>query len=406
MRLKKLIIGTLVVSMIAISMITPTVATATTVDSVSSATTANTDTNSDSSTITPTATPTPTVTATPVIPKSFSDVKKENKYYTAVTKLAKLGAIGGYADGTFKPKTNITNAKFICILMRTIDKSQARATKGNDYDATVLQAAFDKGIVNNSELKVENYNKGMTKGNMALWLTRAIEYYENKTELKKINNIDNLIADFDKIPAKYQDEVIELYSEGIVTSENFSYSAKVTRGTAVTLILKAVSPSYRKDMSKVTIPTDQDTANNADAKTLKATDANRGLAHIGDTWVSKSGTKTKITGIKWGDIEVPGYGQGIDFYTGLVYGDETLKNGDIGDVWGTDSTYMGQKLTVAKDSVNGKTFSYFRDQWIAIMKYEGNKAKSIKSPKDGQMCGYFTQYSGKLKMWVFIGPDV
>lgn len=138
---------------------------------------------------------------------------------------------------------------------------------------------------------------------------------------------------------------------------------------------------------------------------ISAKDKYRGFAHIGDTWISKSGKKTKLTGITWNKTEIPAYGTGIDLYTGLLYGDSTLKNGNTGGTWNGDSTYMGQKLIVVKDPVNKKTFSYFRDQWLGIEQYEDTLTLKVKAPKDGQIVGYFTQYDKALDMWVWIGPD-
>lgn len=320
MRLKKLIIGTLVLSMIvSTNMITPTVATATSVDIMSSAT-ESTDNNAVTPTAIPVPTATPTVTPVPSVaktyPTTFKDIKKGSTYYTAVTYLAKKGCIGGYKDGNFKATTNITNAKFITILMRAINPKLSRATKGTDYSAAVLKEAAKLGIYKASELTAENYNSSLTRKNMVLWVSRALEY--KGEDVKVLLNVENLISDFESISdAKYQEAVKEVYSAGIVANEKFSANSKVTRGTAVTVILKTVSSSYRRDMSKVKIPTDNEAGQNASATTLQATDKNRGLAHIGDTWVAKDGKKTKLTGITFDyakglKVEVPGYGQGID----------------------------------------------------------------------------------------------
>lgn len=411
MRLKKLLTTTLIVSISASSMLAPIKATATTVDTVSTAT-ESTDSNID--TVTPTATPaptaTPTVTPTPkatkaTYPTTFKDIKKGSTYYTAVTYLAKKGAIGGYADGNFKAKTNITNAKFVGMLMRAINPKLSRATKGSDYTAAIMKEGAKLGIYKSSELTAENYNSALTRKNMVLWVSRALEYMDE--DVKVLMNVENLMTDYESISdTKYQTAAKEVYSAGIVTSKTFSQNNKVTRGTAVTVIYKLANTKARTNMSKVAIPTDNEAGQDATAVTIKATGKNRGLAHIGDTWVAKSGTKTKLTGITWAKTEVPGYGQGIDLYTGLVYGDSTLKNGDTGDIWNGDSTYMAEPFTVAKDSVNKKTFAYFRTQWVAIKSYESNKSDSIKSPKNGQMCGYFTQYNKSLDMWIWIGPSI
>lgn len=341
-------------------------------------------------------------------PTTFNDVKSGSTYYTAVNYLAKKGVIGGYKDGNFKATTNITNAKFITMLMRAVNPKLSRATKGNDYSAAVMKEAFKIGVVKADELKSENYDKSITKKNMILWVSRALDY--KGENVKVLLDVDNLVTDFNSITGeKYQDAVKEVYSAGIVTGKEFKQNNKVTRGSAATIIYKVANTKARTDMSKADIPTDNEAGQAKAAVTLKATDKNRGLAHIGDTWVAKDGKKTKITGITWGDTEIPAYGMNIDLYTGLTYGggETTLKNGDEGGTWNGDSTYRGQPFTVAKDKT-GKVFAYFRSQWKCIQQIEGKKADKVLNPKNGQMAPgcYFTQYDADLEMWVWIGPSV
>lgn len=140
---------------------------------------------------------------------------------------------------------------------------------------------------------------------------------------------------------------------------------------------------------------------------LYAKDKYRSLPRKGDTWVAKNGKKTKITSISYNYVEVPGYGQGIDFYTGLVYETDksTFKNRDIGGVWNGDDSFLDSPFTVAKDR-NGKVFAYFRIQWNCIQGFEQAQAAKVKNPKDGQIAPgcYFTQYNKEYDDWIWIGP--
>jgi hypothetical protein len=49
---------------------------------------------------------------------SFSDVDADKWYTAAVEKLAGLGIITGYSDGTFHPEAAITRAEFTAIASR------------------------------------------------------------------------------------------------------------------------------------------------------------------------------------------------------------------------------------------------------------------------------------------------
>ena len=384
--------GTMILSIAVSSILTTSKVTATTVSS--------TDNN-----IVVTPTPTPTPTPKPKAPTSFTDVKKGDAYYTAVSALAKKSCIGGYKDGTFRVKTKMTNGKFICILVRAVFKDTARATVGKDFDETLIEVAINKDVLDYGELKPADYDKPLTRDNMVMWATRAYMANEGADGLEEIYNLKNLIPDYSKIPKECRQEVIWAYSEGFFTGNKdytFDASAKVSRGTAVKMIYTLINPSARKDMSKVEIPTDQQAAQKGEAVTLKYNDKDRPLAKAGDTFVTKDGKKVKLTALEFGGEIVVGYGQKLDLYTGMAtpYGkNKTLKAGDLGGTWGDNSTFSGQPYTIA---ANGE--GHFRSEWRTIDAYELSLANKIKNPKDGQKVGHFTQYSSKVKMWTWIGP--
>jgi hypothetical protein len=336
-------------------------------------------------------------------PTSFTDIKKGSDFYTAVTVVAKTGAIGGYNDGTFKPATNITNAKYITMLMRATGLATSDATKGKEDDTNVLNAAKKLGIVKETELPSTDYSKPLTRNNMALWAARVIEKMTEK-ETTQLYNIENLVTDFSSITGeKYQDAIKDLYSLGILNGSTFKATSKVTRGSAVTVVYRVIEESARINMSKVNIPSTSTEAR--DTKTLKWNDPNRGLAKIGDTWVDKNGKKIVLKGFTWNGITVPGYTQGIDLYSGLESGGITLKIGENGGIYNNDRTYMGQKLQSAT-SHNGVKFTYFSEQWIAIEQYEGKIAEKVKNPKEGDYAPgtHFMVYSD-LCGWCWDGPS-
>ena len=361
---------------------------------------------------------TPTTTAKTYAAK-FTDVTSKTTNYKYIKYLTDAGALGGYKDGKFKPATKMTNSKFICILVRAIDKNAPRATKGNDYDQKTMNYAAKIGLFKENELKPENYSKTLTKQDMALWAARAMEIASGK-ENQEIVGVTGLISDYSKIGSKYQEAVKDVYSSGIITSAKFSPTSTVTRSTASVVIARVAKASYRKDMSKVKIPTASEQADNGAYKgtVVKYNDANRGLVHDGMKWQMKDGSKITIKSLFIGEggwkIEIPGYGQGkafggkVDFYTGMARGDAgALKVGELGVIWNGDDTYMNQKLYSAKSPKDGATYVYFSEQWKALADREISEAnKTVKNPKDGQIHGYFTRYSSKFDMWIFDGPDI
>lgn len=410
MRLNKLIISTLLIS---------------TLSSTSLTVLANeqpTATPIITETVTENITPTPTITSTVNTKKTyatkFTDVTSKTTNYKYIKYLTDAGALGGYKDGKFKPATKMTNSKYICILVRAIDPKAPRATKGNDYDVKTMNYAAKIGLFKENELAAKDYGKVLTKQDMALWAARAMEIKSGKKNVE-ISDVSNLISDYSKIGSKYQDSVKDVYSAGIISSSKFSPISTVTRSTASVVIARVAKTSYRKDMSKVDIPTSSESADKGayEGQVVKYNDSNRGLVHDGMVWQNKAGKKITIKSLFIGEgawkVEIPGYGQGktfggkVDFYTGMARGSAgPLKEGELGITWNGDDTYSNQKLYSAKSPKDGATYAYFKTQWRALETMELTDAsKNVKNPKDGEIYGYFTHYSSKLDMWVFDGPS-
>jgi hypothetical protein len=336
-------------------------------------------------------------------PTSFKDVKSGSTYYIAVNYLAKKGVIGGYKDGDFKASTNITNAKFITMLMRAVNPKLSRATKGSDWSSAIMKEAFKSGVVKADELKSENYAKSITKKDLALWTSRAISLVL-KEDTDMIYGIERLIPDYSKIGSKYQESVKIVYSEGIITGSSdysFNPSAKVTRGTAVTVIYRVINAKARKNMSKVNIPVESVEARAA--MTLKWSDKNRPLPIAGDTFIDKNGKKTVLKGIKVNGYTIVGYGQNIqDLYGNMITAKGVIKDGVSGDVWNDDYTYLGSPYLIDKKTGIG----YFQKDWLLISEYEGKLAEKITNPKANQRVGFWTVYNAEAfgGSWEWEGP--
>lgn len=359
-----------------------------------------------------------TTTTKAKYPTSFTDVKKDSTYYTAVTYLAKKGAVGGYKDSTYKVSTKMTNSKFLCILVRAIDSKAPKATKGNDYDAKTMNYVAKLGLFKASELKAENYHKALSKQDMALWASRALEIVEGK-DIAHIENVTSLISDYSTIGSKYQDAVKDMYSEGIITSTKFSPKSGVSRGTVATVIARVSNSKYRKDMSKVDIKKPSEQADDGTFKgtVVKYNDSNRGLVHDGMLWQTKSGSKIKVKSLFIGEggwtVEIPGYGQGkefggkVDFYTGMSRGNAgPLKEGLDGVIWNGDDTYNNQKLYAAKSQKDGATYVFFSEQWKALKTMESMDTWGIKNPSNGQKSGLFMVFYKEFNDWVWTGPNI
>lgn len=60
---------------------------------------------------------------------SFKDVKATAWYYDDVTECAKLGIVGGFEDGDFRPEDNVSSVQLITMLTRTFYNDKVEAAQ-------------------------------------------------------------------------------------------------------------------------------------------------------------------------------------------------------------------------------------------------------------------------------------
>ncbi|MBQ8510192.1 MAG: S-layer homology domain-containing protein [Clostridia bacterium] len=95
---------------------------------------------------------------TPAEPEilSFPDVNESDWFYTDVTKLASLGIINGYPDGSFLPHNQITNAEFIKILMISagmdLEEVPEEQLYAESWASLYISIAYANGIITDADL--------------------------------------------------------------------------------------------------------------------------------------------------------------------------------------------------------------------------------------------------------------
>lgn len=106
-----------------------------------SSTPTSTPTNSPTVTSTPTLTATPSPTFTPC-PISFSDVHTSDYFYEDVRCVYCLGAVSGYADGTFRPFNNTTRGQMAKIIVIALQIAIATPTGTPTFNDVLPGSAF------------------------------------------------------------------------------------------------------------------------------------------------------------------------------------------------------------------------------------------------------------------------
>ena len=127
---------------------------------------------------------------------NFSDVSADKWYSNAVSTLSRMGVIGGYADGTFRPDAPISRAEFAKIAV-SFTQNTGSATynyftdvKPTDWFAPYVTAAKDAGLI-------EGYSDGsfkpeskITRAEACAIVNRTLGRKPSKAHMKISDRID------------------------------------------------------------------------------------------------------------------------------------------------------------------------------------------------------------------------
>ena len=127
---------------------------------------------------------------------NFSDVSADKWYNNAVSTLSRMGVIGGYADGTFRPDAPISRAEFAKIAVSFTQNNGSAVynyftdVKTTDWFATYVTAAKDAGLI-------EGYSDGsfkpeskITRAEACAIVNRTLGRKPSKAHMKISDRID------------------------------------------------------------------------------------------------------------------------------------------------------------------------------------------------------------------------
>lgn len=179
----------------------------------------------------------------PVIPTVLTDI--ENHWGKAnIEKLNKLGYIGGYEDGTFRPDNNITRAEFTVLVVRILKadnvkyKGSFSDVDAKDWFSDSVETALGIGLISSDSSFRPNDNitrAELTKIAVSAYLM-AHEKPKNETPLTSF-------MDSDVIPDWAGEYVLSALNLGLVQGDsdrNFNPGNNATRAEAATILSRLV----------------------------------------------------------------------------------------------------------------------------------------------------------------------
>lgn len=146
-----------------------------------------------------------------------------------VLKLTEKGIFEGYADGTFKPNNNITVAEFITIVTQVMELEMV-PVDGPWYQM-YINAAQNASLVAPGEFSSTDFNRPITRGEMARMIARGLELAPIEGNTHYSDSIQTPVKYRGYINAITELNIVNGYADG-----SFGYDRNMTRGEAATII--------------------------------------------------------------------------------------------------------------------------------------------------------------------------
>lgn len=177
----------------------------------------------------------------------FSDVKESDWYVNTVSKLVGLGGIDGCSDGTFKPSVEMKKGEFTKLLVASLGYDSVSSNSGHWANNYVKKAESLK-ILDSNEFASSELDMTITRYEMAKMVTRALEL-QGESTIQNKNKYAYQIKDYDNIPSKYKDFVLEAYVKGIIAGYpdgTFKGDRGLSRAEASTVVVRILDTDERK----------------------------------------------------------------------------------------------------------------------------------------------------------------
>jgi hypothetical protein len=153
--------------------------------------------------------------------------------------LVEMGAITGYANGTFQPDNNITRAEFATLLVKaynlTVPPGKVFSDTRDHWAKSAIGIAYAHNIVSGYSDSEFRPDDNITREQMAVMIVRA--------EKTAIREGALTFADIDRIASWAKNAVLIANQTGIITGypdNTFRPQGYATRAEAATVVLKAI----------------------------------------------------------------------------------------------------------------------------------------------------------------------
>lgn len=190
-----------------------------------------------------------------VMAAQFTDVQEGSWYYDEVQKIASQGIVNGYPDGSFKPEGPVKVKPFIKMVFGSMGYTDLKAKAGEDWAQPYINKGIKTGIIEKGDFL--NYDRYISRGEMAKLMVRAIEFSGEKDYPANINDYHKLIADYnemfrpdgDNINTDTRDYSLKAFVKGLITGYpdgEFKSDFCANRAEACVMLERMIDKNFRK----------------------------------------------------------------------------------------------------------------------------------------------------------------
>ena len=175
----------------------------------------------------------------------FTDVPSTFWAYTEITEAVSKGITNGYADGTFKPGSSVTNAHFAAFLARAFYADEYTEGSKSPWYRVYTDVLEEHGILDSTAVSSNfwsNINKPINRYDMAQMMYHILKDKNGKMPTNaEMAAARNAIGDWDDVPAEYRGGVSLCYAMGVLNGQsdgNFGGKNLMNRGQACVVVYR------------------------------------------------------------------------------------------------------------------------------------------------------------------------
>lgn len=189
---------------------------------------------------------------------TFTDVPETYWGYENIEAAAKNGYMNGVGGGLFSPETKVTVAQFLTLLGRLVFPDVK--TEGSDWYGPYVAKTQETGMLNGSQVDVNNVTAEITRYDMAVILRAAAK----KLGVAEKTAQQSQVTDYLDIPTRYAEAVLAVYGMGLIKGDeknNFNGANTMKRAEVATVIMrlsKAIPGGNTNPGNTTTEPTKSD----------------------------------------------------------------------------------------------------------------------------------------------------